>query len=428
MIIHPDEPRARDRGRFDLVAPYERDPARWMMVDWVDVETGKPHRITTRASEGRDAIRVRASATSSRSTAESAKPRASARGRPGSRETAGLLRRRSVHDISIRHIGKEANEIEEVAAGLISRDQATLAYRHRDPRDIPAAGVPFVRDIPVAQLVKRGVARRTVDGIRRGRPASTETMHAVRQAVVELLRLDDAPSSWALALAVHRDRPNKSCRLCGSPVSRSNRVYCSRACRQWEYRRRSSADSRSGWSSSIQRTGLNVRGCHVARLGDRVTLSDEIEAGRRTIKTDGYSMSVGELTNLYSDGELDVHPEFQRIYRWTPTQKTRLIESLLLGIPIPSVFVAQREDGVWTSSTVFSGYQPFWSSWGSSRTMRVNRSILLVLEGTRFLPSLEGRSWENEDESRSLSSLQRIDVQTSQGRRQDHSAGVGSVE
>jgi hypothetical protein len=78
-----------------------------------------------------------------------------------------------------------------------------------------------------------------------------------------------------------------------------------------------------------------------------VTLDTEILKYRRQIATDGYPMSIGELANLYRDGELDIHPEFQRIFRWKPVQKTRLIESILLGIPLPSIFVAQNESGVW---------------------------------------------------------------------------------
>ena len=76
-------------------------------------------------------------------------------------------------------------------------------------------------------------------------------------------------------------------------------------------------------------------------------LDQEIEAKRAEVRTDGYPMSIGELINLYRDGELDIHPEFQRFYRWSPEQKSRLIESIMLGIPIPSIFVSQREDGVW---------------------------------------------------------------------------------
>ena len=78
-----------------------------------------------------------------------------------------------------------------------------------------------------------------------------------------------------------------------------------------------------------------------------MSLDQEIKDRGSEIHSDGYAMSIGELMNLYRDGELDIHPEFQRFYRWSVEQKSRLIESILLGIPIPSIFVSQREDGVW---------------------------------------------------------------------------------
>lgn len=58
-------------------------------------------------------------------------------------------------------------------------------------------------------------------------------------------------------------------------------------------------------------------------------------------------MSIGELINMYKDNELQVQPDFQRFFRWNDNQKTRLIESILLGIPIPPIFVAQGEGGIW---------------------------------------------------------------------------------
>jgi uncharacterized protein with ParB-like and HNH nuclease domain len=45
--------------------------------------------------------------------------------------------------------------------------------------------------------------------------------------------------------------------------------------------------------------------------------------------------------------QINIHPEFQRFFRWSPQQKSKFIESLLLGIPIPSIFVSQTEDGTW---------------------------------------------------------------------------------
>ena len=48
-----------------------------------------------------------------------------------------------------------------------------------------------------------------------------------------------------------------------------------------------------------------------------VSLQEEIDLKSKEIYTDAYSMSIGELMNLYDAGELDIHPEFQRFFRWT---------------------------------------------------------------------------------------------------------------
>ena len=77
------------------------------------------------------------------------------------------------------------------------------------------------------------------------------------------------------------------------------------------------------------------------------TLHEEIEQKSKEIITDNYSMSVGEIISMYREGDLDIHPEFQRFFRWTDSQKSRLIESFLLNFPVPPIFVYQRTDGVW---------------------------------------------------------------------------------
>jgi Protein of unknown function DUF262 len=77
------------------------------------------------------------------------------------------------------------------------------------------------------------------------------------------------------------------------------------------------------------------------------TLQSEIDTRSREIHTDRYSMSLNEMMAMYQAKELEVHPEFQRIFRWSLEQQSRLIESVFLGIPIPPIFVAQRKDGVW---------------------------------------------------------------------------------
>jgi uncharacterized protein with ParB-like and HNH nuclease domain len=78
-----------------------------------------------------------------------------------------------------------------------------------------------------------------------------------------------------------------------------------------------------------------------------MSLQDEITLRANQIFRESYQMSIGELINLYKDDEMDIHPEFQRVFRWSEFQKTRLIESIMLNIPIPPIFVSQSDDGVW---------------------------------------------------------------------------------
>lgn len=44
-----------------------------------------------------------------------------------------------------------------------------------------------------------------------------------------------------------------------------------------------------------------------------MSLIDEVNERRKEIRTDGYSISIGEWLSLYENGEIDIHPEFQRI-------------------------------------------------------------------------------------------------------------------
>lgn len=141
-----------------------------------------------------------------------------------------------------------------------------------------------------------------------------------------------------------------------------------------------------------------------------MTLQSEVDAQRRVIRTDGYAMSIGELVSMYKERELELHPEFQRYFRWSTEQKSRLIESLLLGIPIPSFFVHQREDGVWDVVDGLQRLSAIFEVIGILRNEHDDVLAPLTMTGTRYLPSLEGRRWgANEADEEGLGGdLQRL--------------------
>lgn len=57
------------------------------------------------------------------------------------------------------------------------------------------------------------------------------------------------------------------------------------------------------------------------------------------------SFTLREIVTQIEDGEIDLSPDFQREYVWRPRQRTRLVESILLGIPLPAFYFNQSEDG-----------------------------------------------------------------------------------
>jgi Protein of unknown function DUF262 len=127
------------------------------------------------------------------------------------------------------------------------------------------------------------------------------------------------------------------------------------------------------------------------------TLQSEIDQKRQEIRSDHYSMSIGELISLYQQGEIEIHPEFQRFFRWSDYQKTKLIESILLGIPIPPIFVSQREDGIWDVVDGLQRLSTIYEFVGILKDENGKKLSPLVLQKTEYLPSLTSKIWEDKE-------------------------------
>jgi Protein of unknown function DUF262 len=131
-----------------------------------------------------------------------------------------------------------------------------------------------------------------------------------------------------------------------------------------------------------------------------MTLAHEITQAKRSVITDAYQMSVGEIVNLYKDSELVINPNFQRLYRWDIYQKSRLFESILLGIPLPSIFVFEGNKGQWELVDGLQRLSTLLEFMGlliDPDTQEPMTPISLI--GTKYLPSLQDAVWETRDES-----------------------------
>jgi Protein of unknown function DUF262 len=122
-------------------------------------------------------------------------------------------------------------------------------------------------------------------------------------------------------------------------------------------------------------------------------LLKELDRRSAEIRFEVIDFSAGELIRLHQDSEINIQPAFQRMFRWSPEQQSRLIESMLLGLPIPQIVLFQREDGV---LELIDGLQRVSSiiRFITGRTPHEaveDQEQTTVLVGCDILPSLNGK-------------------------------------
>ncbi|OQY44649.1 MAG: hypothetical protein B6242_12260, partial [Anaerolineaceae bacterium 4572_78] len=86
--------------------------------------------------------------------------------------------------------------------------------------------------------------------------------------------------------------------------------------------------------------------------------SDEIPRKERYLLTQAYDFSVSELVNKVAKEDIILTPEYQRGYVWDNKKASLLIESLLLNVPIPVIYMSEEKDGTWS---VVDGLQRLYS-------------------------------------------------------------------
>jgi len=122
-----------------------------------------------------------------------------------------------------------------------------------------------------------------------------------------------------------------------------------------------------------------------------VSLEEIIDKKIGEVRTEALDFSFGEIVNLHSDGELIIQPEYQRLFRWSDEQRSRLIESIILELPIPQIFVIERENAVFE---LIDGLQRV-----SSVIQFINPGVLnlepLTLQGCDLVKELNENKFED---------------------------------
>jgi uncharacterized protein with ParB-like and HNH nuclease domain len=129
---------------------------------------------------------------------------------------------------------------------------------------------------------------------------------------------------------------------------------------------------------------------------DASRIQEQIEKNRRSVAFDSYDITVRQLYEMIQEKMVDVTPEYQRHFIWDNTRQSQLIESLILGIPVPSLFMATNKDSTWEVIDGLQRLTTIVNFIGNDNSInKINKSsIKLKLGGLEKLDSLNGLKFE----------------------------------
>ncbi len=108
------------------------------------------------------------------------------------------------------------------------------------------------------------------------------------------------------------------------------------------------------------------------------------------IKIDRVQFSVFELKRRYDRGLICLDPDFQRNFVWKQKQKSELIESVIMGIPLPLIYLAETMEG---NLVIVDGRQRL-------TTFFHFMDNKFALNGLKILPDLNGCRFSDFEEDK----------------------------
>jgi len=187
-------PSVKPSEGFQLIAPYSRNPSEWLRLSWIDTHSGQKYRVKTQGHSDPLAIRIQTfDDVLDRFRNHPEAKSADSNGNPSNQRTVGLLGRVHVHAISITHIGKETNLLEQQQEGVSIADPQAVYSGEADWEKIRSQ----LDQVSISELSHRsGVSARRLREYRQGiRRPSANTRKAITAALGPMLDEEEAEAS-----------------------------------------------------------------------------------------------------------------------------------------------------------------------------------------------------------------------------------------
>jgi len=109
------------------------------------------------------------------------------------------------------------------------------------------------------------------------------------------------------------------------------------------------------------------------------------EAKQRELVTSVVDYNLSTLSDLVSEKIIDLSPEYQRRFRWDITRQSKLIESFLMNVPVPPIFLNEDKYGRYS---VIDGKQRLTAITSFFKN-------ILILKGLEIFSDINGLSFNN---------------------------------
>lgn len=111
-----------------------------------------------------------------------------------------------------------------------------------------------------------------------------------------------------------------------------------------------------------EKIDFSIEEKEVARIDDEA-INRKYVAGEVRIVTEQARYPLDTITVMIDSGKYELNPDFQRRRRWSDEKKSKLIESFIMNVPIPPIFLYENEfshyevmDGLQRLTTIYDFY------------------------------------------------------------------------
>jgi uncharacterized protein with ParB-like and HNH nuclease domain len=136
--------------------------------------------------------------------------------------------------------------------------------------------------------------------------------------------------------------------------------------------------------------------------------AEQLAREKRAVSYDSYDISVRQIADMVENREINIAPEYQRHFVWDEERESELIESIFLGIPIPSLFMATNSDATWEVVDGVQRISTVLHFLGDKKHLEmINKNKPLKLHGLTKLSSFNGSLFDDMPRSAQLQFLTR---------------------